>query len=279
MCIRDRANEVEMDPRRASNELLFMEGKDNWAKRLLEETFENKLKLKKPPIPILDSRNKPQYEIGLFAGTWNSRQNGGYEVGVRFQYEPIKRLQLETGISWRTLGGEMPFTLRATDTMYSFGQTRSSRVLFPKRIHYVNIPLRLRVPLGRHIVSVGASANLLAGVQGVAADDIEEINTQSGTPLWIQSDSIKQANFQIHLGYDFAITDRLEIGIEGGYFISPVFSIHNDQESTFELQDNGTNAAITFVRYTPPAFRNSYFQVGLRYSLYKPKKKPKRRRR
>ena len=173
----------------------------------------------------------PRFNFGLSAAVIQvPASNGnlqlwGTTVGGHVQFNLTKPglISLNSGIAYTYLQGDFDYTQESPQIEYRFGKEQSAYRLMPRSLHFIEVPLTIKLQLARNAVEAGVNVSYLNGVRAdVVLDGVFE---DAG---WIDKKGFNEIHTDLTLGYAWRMTQKWELTFRAHY------ALKNIIDETFE---------------------------------------------
>ncbi len=190
-----------------------------------------------------------RFSVGLLSSaiitpSFNDKIIGlsGMNIGTTFSYRLNSRWSANTDLLYEFHGRNYAFangnnSLSYEYQTYGFGLDDNRYNVKVKQSHLLTVPVYLKYHIGRHGIDLGVQGAYTLGLRGKIEEEtissIETASTRQAKTAWVDSDKVSPFQFNLMMGYQFALSKRFSIGLRSVIVPSRLPRHGNDDENAY----------------------------------------------
>jgi len=190
-----------------------------------------------------------RFNVGLLSSaivtpSFNDKIIGlsGMNIGGTFSYRLTPRWSVNADLLYEFHGRNYAFpngnnSLTYEYQSYGFGLDDNTYNVKVKQSHLLTLPLYMKYHIGSHSIDLGVQGAYTLGLRGKIEEEtissIETASTREAKTTWVDSDRVSPYQFNVMLGYQFAISKRFSVGLRSVIVPSRLPRHGKDDENAF----------------------------------------------
>ena len=189
------------------------------------------------------------WEYNILASVMLNPDDGkkilGGQIGIGGRYNFKKSSFAYADIGYRLVSGTFGVAQESQVQRFGFGLSQENFQLTPSQLHYISTNIGIGKRWQRHQAYVGLSYQYLLGIKGglsgreKTAFSLDFSTAQTIEEGWLDEKGYHKNVFGGVLGYQFALSKKLNIGIELEYWPGGLLDESVALPKTSRLKENG----------------------------------------
>lgn len=147
-------------------------------------------------------------------------------LGISYERQLGRRISIHSDLRYQPRSG-LNSAQTSTSTLYDFGIEQITTRLTAKRIHYLSLPIYLKIKVGkRHYTTLGVNYAYIFQVSGEKVSlHQNSLNglSQTKESIWGLRQNFQQNDIALQLGYEYHLNNGLFIGLQANYGLKNLY--------------------------------------------------------